>query len=48
MQERFADVPEAIAHTLEIADKCFVPNLERDILLPAFPFQKNLAIKPRT
>ena len=43
MQERFADVPEAIAHTLEIADKCFVPNLERDILLPAFPVPKEFS-----
>jgi len=37
MQERFADLPAALDQTLEIADKCFTPNLERDILLPAFP-----------
>ncbi|MGB4818455.1 MAG: PHP domain-containing protein, partial [Saprospiraceae bacterium] len=37
MSERFADVPFALDHTMEIADKCYTPNLERDILLPAFP-----------
>lgn len=37
MSERFADVPFALDYTMEIADKCYTPNLERDILLPAFP-----------
>lgn len=33
----FQDVPFAIDQTQEIADKCFTPNLERDVLLPNFP-----------
>ncbi|MEP7195544.1 MAG: DNA polymerase III subunit alpha [Saprospiraceae bacterium] len=35
--EMFKDVPFAVEQTVEIAEKCFVPNLERDILLPSFP-----------
>lgn len=37
MGQLFHDVPEAIDYTDEIADKCFEPNLQRDILLPNFP-----------
>ncbi len=37
MQERFADLPQALDNTLEIADKVANLQLERDILLPAFP-----------
>jgi DNA polymerase-3 subunit alpha len=33
----FSDVPQALDYTNEIADKCFQPNLKRDILLPNFP-----------
>ena len=33
----FSDVPEALDTTMEIADKVDLINLERDILLPAFP-----------
>lgn len=36
MAKLFADVPEAIENTLEIADKVDTPSLERDILLPLF------------
>ncbi|MEL6539320.1 MAG: DNA polymerase III subunit alpha [Bacteroidota bacterium] len=36
MAKLFADVPEAIENTLEIADKIDTPALERDILLPLF------------
>ncbi|NOT36996.1 MAG: DNA polymerase III subunit alpha [Saprospiraceae bacterium] len=37
MQAMFVDLPQVLDHTVEIADKCFTPNLERDILLPSFP-----------
>ncbi len=37
MQHLFSDVPQALDYTNEIADKCFQPNLKRDILLPNFP-----------
>ncbi len=37
MGRLFDDVPEALDFTNEIADKCFDPNLKRDILLPNFP-----------
>ncbi len=37
MGQMFFDVPEALDNTVEIADKCYTPNLERDILLPSFP-----------
>ncbi len=40
MQHLFSDVPQALDHTNEIADKCFQPNLKRDILLPNFPIPK--------
>jgi DNA polymerase-3 subunit alpha len=33
----FKDVPQSLDFTNEIADKCFNPNLKRDILLPNFP-----------
>lgn len=37
MQKHFADLPFAFEQTVEIAEKCFTPNLERDVLLPNFP-----------
>ncbi len=37
MEQLFSDVPGALDYTGEIADKCFQPNLQRDILLPNFP-----------
>jgi DNA polymerase-3 subunit alpha len=37
MGHLFQDVPQAVDYTNEIADKCFSPNLKRDILLPNFP-----------
>ena len=37
MGQLFTDVPQALDFTNEIADKCFSPNLKRDILLPNFP-----------
>ena len=36
MAQLFADVPEALANTQEIANKIDTPSLERDILLPLF------------
>jgi len=36
MNEVFKDIPEAIDNTGEIVDKCFMPNLNRNILLPNF------------
>jgi DNA polymerase-3 subunit alpha len=40
MEQLFIDVPQALDFTNEIADKCFSPNLKRDILLPNFPIPK--------
>ncbi len=37
MGQLFKDVEVAIDYTNEIADKCYHPNLTRDILLPNFP-----------
>lgn len=37
MERLFKDVPQALDYTNEIADKCFSPDLQRDILLPNFP-----------
>ncbi len=37
MQQQFKDVPLAVEQTVEIAERCFYPNLERDVLLPNFP-----------
>ncbi len=36
----FEDIPFVLENTLEIEDKCFTPNMERDILLPSFPIPK--------
>ena len=36
MNEVFKDLPGTIDNTGEIVDKCFTPNLNRNILLPAF------------
>src|SRR5690554_7305440 len=36
MKELFADLPEAIENTMEIANKCEKYTLASDILLPAF------------
>jgi len=36
MKELFADIPEAIENTIEIANKCEYYTLASDILLPAF------------
>lgn len=37
MQQLFADLPDALNNTLEIADKIEEFKLSRDVLLPAFP-----------
>ncbi len=37
IQNTFPDLPFAIEQTSEIAERCFTPNLERDVLLPNFP-----------
>ena len=44
MISNFADLPEAIDNTNEIADKVELLNLKRDILLPAFPIPKEFQI----
>ena len=36
MNDLFADIPQALQNTIEIADKCSELTLERDILLPAY------------
>lgn len=36
MAKLFADVPEALANTQEVAAKMYSPSLERDILMPLF------------
>jgi DNA polymerase III subunit alpha len=41
MQSHFADIPFAVEQTVEIAERCFTPNLERDVLLPNFPIPSN-------
>lgn len=41
MQKQFGDLPHAIEQTFEIAERCFIPNLERDVLLPNFPIPPN-------
>jgi len=40
MEHLFIDVPHAVDYTNEIADKCFQPDLKRDVLLPNFPIPK--------
>ncbi|HMS30261.1 MAG TPA: DNA polymerase III subunit alpha [Saprospiraceae bacterium] len=37
MAAKFADVPQAIEQTVEIAEKVFHPNLIKEIVLPNFP-----------
>ena len=37
----FGDIPEALDNTLEVFDKIEDLNLERDVLLPAFPIPPN-------
>lgn len=37
MSQLFADVPEAVANTMEISDKIDNLDLARDVVLPAFP-----------
>ncbi len=37
MAQLFADIPEALENTQEVASKTYDPSLERDILLPLFP-----------
>ncbi|MBK8956700.1 MAG: DNA polymerase III subunit alpha [Saprospiraceae bacterium] len=41
MLNTFSDLPEAVDRTQEVADKCFTPNLERNVLLPNFPVPEN-------
>ncbi len=40
MAKLFADVPEALANTMEIYDKVYMPKLKSDILLPMFQLPK--------
>ncbi|HEX4373819.1 MAG TPA: DNA polymerase III subunit alpha, partial [Puia sp.] len=44
MRTLFSDVPEAIDNTNLVADKIEVLNLKKDILLPAFPVQKEFQV----
>ena len=37
MGERFSDVPFALENTMHIVDKCYTPELLRDVMLPSFP-----------
>lgn len=41
MKNHFADLPDAVEQTIEIAERCYSPNLERDVLLPNFPIPPN-------
>ena len=43
MAQLFADMPEALANTQEIAAKMYSPSLERDILLPLFHLPEGFA-----
>ena len=43
MSALFADIPEAIANTMEVFDKIEMPKLARDILLPNFPLPPGFA-----
>ncbi|MCZ2223061.1 MAG: DNA polymerase III subunit alpha [Chitinophagales bacterium] len=44
MQNLFSDIPESIDNTNEVVDKIEVLNLQKDILLPAFPIPKEFQI----
>lgn len=46
MSALFADIPEAIANTMEVFDKIEMPKLARDILLPNFPLPPGFADQP--
>lgn len=37
MEKIFHDLPNSLENTLEVADKCYVPNLFNNLLLPKFP-----------
>ncbi len=41
MSALFADLPDAIANTEEVADKVELLNLQKQLLLPEFPIPKN-------
>ncbi len=47
MQKNFADLPEAIDNTNEVAGKISLLNLKKDILLPAFPVPEKFKIHER-
>ncbi|MEM7173957.1 MAG: DNA polymerase III subunit alpha [Bacteroidota bacterium] len=47
MATLFADVPEAISNTAELADRIAEPVLERDLLLPAFALPKGFKSQDR-
>ncbi|MBX2931354.1 MAG: DNA polymerase III subunit alpha [Chitinophagaceae bacterium] len=44
MKNLFADIPESLDNTNEVVDKVAILNLEKDILLPAFPIPKEFEI----
>jgi len=43
MTKLFADIPEALTNTIEIADKCQTPVIKRKIMLPKFELPKGLS-----
>lgn len=46
MTALFADIPQAIANTMEVFDKIEMPKLARDILLPNFPLPTGFNTQP--
>ena len=46
MTALFADIPHAIANTMEVFDKIEMPKLARDILLPNFPLPTGFNTQP--
>ncbi|MBP8724995.1 MAG: DNA polymerase III subunit alpha [Saprospiraceae bacterium] len=43
MEQNFRDVPHAVEQTVELAERCFDPVLERKILLPTFSVPESYA-----
>ncbi|HEX5625816.1 MAG TPA: DNA polymerase III subunit alpha [Saprospiraceae bacterium] len=43
MKQLFADIPFAVEQTSEIAERCYTPSLERDVLLPNFPIPEGFS-----
>ncbi len=41
MLQAFSDIPEAVYNTKEIVDKCWEPNLHRNVILPHYQIPEN-------